>query len=259
MSDSLYEGDHRKLFKAFLKLVDDTEAQLRAILDASSWEDVNSLLSVGGGEGAFDAFLLKQAPRARICYLDPSEEQCSAFRQHMEKENCLDRVEEIAQTTFQDYAVSRTFDRILSLFSWFYIGTDEVWLTKLLDLLALNGTAFLLLPNQRSIETVFYRALSPDPRMSLIGDEVVGAIQKLDCTVIKHTGTKWLALNDLFDNEQLSELSNGSLALAAFAAERPVRTFTSVELEEIARLLKANQTGLGVPLSWDLILITRNR
>lgn len=253
MSSSPYEGSHRKLFKAFLKLVDDSETQLSAILNSSSWKDVSSLLSIGGGAGIIEASLLKNTPHASIWYLDPSEEQCAAFRQNMSREDLFERVKDIAQATFQDYRTDQQFDRILSVFSWFYIGTDKRWFIKLLDLLTPSGKAILVLPNVTSIETVFYRALSPDKRMSLVGDEVVSALSNLDCSATKDTYTKWLSMNDLFEDEQLS---NGSLAFAAFAAERPVNKFNSDELGRIAELLRVNQSIQGVPLSWDLILVT---
>jgi len=129
MNDSLYEGSHRKFFEAFLKIVDDSEAQLAAIVNSSPWKDVSSLLSVGGGTGFIEASLLELAPQASIWYLDPSEEQCDAFRQQMIKKGLLDRVVKITQTTFQDYPATQQFDQILSVFSWFYIGAHERWLT----------------------------------------------------------------------------------------------------------------------------------
>lgn len=254
MSSSLYEDSHRKLFKAFIKLVDDFDNQLSAILNSSSWTEVNSLLTIGGGGGILEAALLKNVPQASVWYLDPSEEQCAEFRERMISENLIERVKDITQSTFQDYRTDQPFDRILSNFSWFYIGTDQRWLTKLLALLTPNGIAMIVLPNASSIETIFYRALSPDKRMSLVGDDLVSAMGNLDCAATKDTYTKWLPMNDLFKDAQLSD---GSLALAAFAGERPASTFSPDELGEIAELLKANQKTQGVPLSWDLIRVSR--
>jgi methylase of polypeptide subunit release factors len=138
MAPSLYEGSHRELFEAFLKLVDDSDAQTAALLDLISWEDVRSLLSVGGGEGIVEAALIRNAPHAKIWYLDPSPEQCQAFRQHMKRQDLLERVEDVAEITFQEYNTPKRFDRIVSNFSWFFVGTDRRWLTKLLDFLAPN-------------------------------------------------------------------------------------------------------------------------
>lgn len=255
MNNPLYEGSHREFFEAFLKLVDDSDAQLNAILDSSSWKDVRSILSIGGGQGIIEASLLRNAPHALIWYLDPSNEQCTAFRKYMRDEDLFSRVEDITQTTFQDFTTNRTFDRIVSVFSWFYIGTDKRWLTKLLDLLTPSGFAILVLPNKESIETVFYRALSPDKRMTLDGDEVVKAMSELRCTVNQDTYTKWLSNEEIYEGEQLSD---GSLAFAAFAAERSFDTFNSDEKAKVAELLKKSKKAQGVPLSWDLILVTRN-
>lgn len=251
MKDSPYTGSHRELFQIFLELVDDPN-QTTALLNLTSWNDVRSLLSIGGGQGIVEAALLRNAPQARVWYLDPSPEQCNAFRQHMKKEQLLDRVEDVTQTTFQDYNTRQTFDRIVSMFSWFFMGSEKRWLTKLLGLLNPNGTAYLVLPNTESIEVDFNRSLSPDERMTLAGDEVMNTLKTLDCTVTQHTHTKWLAIDDLFEGEQLSL---GSLAFAGFVAMRPIETFTSAEREHIAQLLNARREAQGVPLRWEVILV----
>jgi trans-aconitate methyltransferase len=254
MQPSLYTGSHRVFFEAFLKLVDDSDAQTAALMNLTSWNDARSLLSIGGGEGIVEASLLRNAPHANVWYLDPSPEQCHAFHQHMRKEHLLERVQDVAETTFQDYNPGRTFDRIVSMFSWFFIGTDQLWLTKLLDLLTPSGTACLVLPNTNSIEAEFNRSLSPDKRTTLVGEEVMNALKTLECTATQHTYAKWLAVNDLFDGERLSD---ASLAFAAFVAMRPVTTFTSAEKEHIAELLNAKRKAQGVPLTWDVILVKR--
>jgi hypothetical protein len=66
--------------------------------------------------------------------------------------------------------------------------------------------------------------------------------------------TKWLAANDLFDGETLSE---ASLVFAAFIAMRPVDTLTSVDKDHIMELLNAKREAQGVPLMWDVILVKR--
>jgi SAM-dependent methyltransferase len=252
MDSTLYEGSHRDLFEAFLKLVDDSETQTAALLDLTSWQDARSLLSVGGGEGVVEATLLRNAPLAKVWYLDPSPEQCQAFRQHLRRENLLERVEDVAETTFQEYDTRQKFDRIVSMFSWFYIGPDKRWLSKLLDLLSSKGTACLVLPNAGSIEADFNRNLSPDNRTTLVGDEVMSAMQTLECSVRQHTYTKWLAINELFDGELASE---ASLAFAAFVALRPITTFTPAEKRHIVDLLNARREARGVPLMWDVIVV----
>lgn len=254
MPSSLYTDSHRARFEAFLTLVDDSAAQTAALLTLTSWNEARSLLSIGGGKGSVEASLLRHAPHATVWYLDPSPEQCHAFRQHMRTEQLFERVADVAQTTFQDYTPGMTFDRIVSMFSWYFIGTDMRWLTKLLDLLTPRGTACLVLPNTASIFADFTRSLSPDTRMTLVGDEVVHALKTLDCTVTQQTSTKWLAPNDLFDGEFLSD---ASLAFAAFVAMRPVATLTSAEKTHIGEMLNTKREAQGVPLMWDVILVKR--
>ena len=101
MESKPYEGSHRELFETFLTLVDDSAAQTQALLDLTEWEEVRSVLSVGGGEGVVEATLLRQAPQAKLSYLDPSPEQCRALRTNLAREGLLDRVEEVAETTFR--------------------------------------------------------------------------------------------------------------------------------------------------------------
>jgi SAM-dependent methyltransferase len=252
MESSLYKGSHKELFEAFLKLVDDYDAQTAALLNLVSWDDVGSILTVGGGKGNVEVSLLRNAPRARLWYLDPSPEQCQAFRQHMESEHLLERVEDVAQSTFQDFDTRQTFDRIVSMFSWFFVGTDKRWLTKLLDLLTPSGIALLVLPNTKSIEADFNRSLSPDDRTKLVSDDLINAFTTLECTVTQQSYTKWLAINDLFEGELASE---ASLAFAAFVAMRPITTFTSQEKQHIVDILSARREAQGVPLRWDVIVV----
>ncbi|UCG23596.1 MAG: class I SAM-dependent methyltransferase [Chloroflexota bacterium] len=252
MESSLYEGSHKELFEVFLKLVDDYDAQTAALLDLTSWDTTSSLLSVGGGEGIVEATLLRNAPKAKVWYLDPSPEQCQAFRRHMKREHLLERVEDVSQTTFQEYNTQRRFDRIVSMFSWFFVGTSRRWLVKLIDLLNPNGTACLVLPNTESIEADLNRSMSPDKRTTLVGDEVAKALRALECSVRQHTYTKWLAIDELFEGEFASE---ASLAFAAFIAMRPITTFTPAEKRHVVDLLNVRREGKGVPLRWDVIVV----
>ncbi len=252
MESPLYKGSHRTLFEAFLQLVDDSEAQTYALLDLLSWEEARSLLSIGGGKGLVEASLLRNSPRAKISYLDPSREQCEEFRQHMKDENLLERVEDVAETTFQAYKTNQKFDRILSIFSWYFIGANQDMLKRLLDLLTPGGAACIVLPNTGSIFADFTRSMSPDKQMTLVGEDVREVLNSMDCKVIQHSHTKWLATKDLFDGEMASE---ASLAFAAFVAMRPMTTFTPAEKKKIADLLHARRETRGVPLTWDLLII----
>jgi SAM-dependent methyltransferase len=254
MEPSLYKGSHRALFEAFLKLVDDYDAQTAALLNLASWDDAGSILTVGGGKGIVEVALLQNAPRARLWYLDPSPEQCQAFRQHMESEHLLERIADVAQSTFQDYDIGEKFDRIVSMFSWFFVGTDRRWLTELLDLLTTNGAALLVLPNTESIEADFNRSLSPDERTTLVSDDVINVLTTLECTVTQHSYVKWLAIDDLFEGELASE---AGLAFAAFVAMRPITTLTPKEKQHIVDMLGARREVQGVPLIWDVIVVKR--
>lgn len=252
MGSPLYKGTHQKLFEAFLELVDDSDAQTSALLDLVSWEDARSLLSIGGGEGLVEASLLRNSPRARISYLDPSPEQCEKFRQYMQQKNLLERVEHVAEMTFQEYKTNQKFDRILSIFSWYFMGADKDQLTRLLDLLTPSGAACIVLPNTSSIFADFTRSMSPDKQMTLVGENVLDVLNSMDCDVIQHTHTKWLDTNDLLDGEFASE---ASLAFAAFVAMQPITTFTPAEKKNIVDLLNSRRESKGVPLKWDLLII----
>jgi SAM-dependent methyltransferase len=255
MESEIYEGSHRDVFQLFLQLVDDSEAQTAALLNLTPWKDVTSILSIGGGEGNVEATLLRNSPLSKLWYLDPSSEQCDAFRQHMTKTNLIERVVDIAEATFQDYAVKQKFDRIISMFSWFYIGSDPRWLNKLLDSLSPSGIACIVMPNSESIEADFNQRFSPDKRTTLVSEEIVSALQALDCRVEKHSFTKWLAVEELFVEEQLSE---ASLAFAAFVALRAIDSFTTEDKRLISELINAKRSENGIPLSWDVIIVERD-
>ena len=102
MESQLYKGSHQQLFEEFLKLVDDSDNHIAALLELVSWRNVHSLLSIGGGLGTVEATILRNAPKAKVWYLDPSYEQCQSFRKFMRQKNLQDRIEDVAQSTFQD-------------------------------------------------------------------------------------------------------------------------------------------------------------
>lgn len=252
MESKLYQGSHRHLFEVFLGLVDDSEAQTGALLELISWENAESLLSVGGGEGKVEVALLRHMPRAKIWYFDPSPEQCKAFRQNMSNETLLDRVSDIAETTFQEYSAVRRFDRIISMFSWFYIGTEDRWLDKLRGLLNTTGIAAIILPNSTSIEADFNQSLSPDKRTTLVSEDLVSALQGHDCRVSTHSFTKWLSTDELIQDGQITDTA---LAFAAFVALRPIKTFTTTDKQLIGDLLATRRSEHGIPMTWDVIII----
>lgn len=252
MASSLYKGIHQTLFQEFHKLVDDSDAQTSALLEKVSWEEARTLLSIGGGKGLVEASLLRNASQAKLWYLDPSSEQCDEFRQYMQSENLLDRVETVEEKTFQEYSTHLKFDRILSIFSWYFMGSNKQQLTKLLNLLTPSGKACIVLPNVNSIFADFTRSMSPNKHMTLVGNEVFSVLAEMDCDVIQHTHTKWLAKNDLFSGKNLTD---ASLAFAAFIAMRPISSFNSVDKQNVVKLLNAKLESKGVPLMWDLLVI----
>lgn len=255
MESSLYKGLHQTLFQEFHKLVDDSDAQTSALLNLVSWKEVRTLLSIGGGKGLVEASLLRNSPQAKLWYLDPSPEQCEEFRQYMQQKNLLDRVEHVEEKTFQKYRTHQMFDRILSIFSWYFMGSDEQHLAKLINLLTPSGVACIVLPNIDSIFADFTRSMSPNKQMTLVGDEILSVLKTMDCDVIQYTHTKWLTKKDLFSDKTVSD---ASLAFAAFVAMQPISSFNPVDKQNIFKLLNAKLESKGVPLMWDLLVVKRS-
>jgi SAM-dependent methyltransferase len=248
----LYEGEHRELFEVFLELVDDGEAQTRALLELAEWQNVGSVLSVGGGGGMVEAELLLRAPDAGVWYLDPSPEQAAAFRAHLGARGLTDRIRGVAQSTFQGYETNRRFDRIVSMFSWFFVGADEPELRKLTGLLAPGGIALIVLPGRESIEADLNAALSPDRRTALVSEEVLAGLERIGRAARLHSFTKWLGDDEMFEGDAPSQ---ASLAFAAFVAMRPISELGEDEIATIAELLDARRAPQGVPLIWDVIIV----
>ena len=110
----------------------------------------------------------------------------------------------------------------------------------------------LVLPNTDSIEADFEsQPLTADQHTTLVGGEVVPALDALGHGSTRHTFTKWLADDEMFDGQDASE---ASLAFAAFAAMRPISTLTASERGLIAELLRSRREANGVPLSWDVVV-----
>jgi SAM-dependent methyltransferase len=247
-----YEGEHRELFEVFLELADDSEAQTRALLELVPWTGVQSLLSIGGGEGLVEAELLRHAPDAGIWYMDPSPEQAAAFRAHLDAGGLSSRVRGIAQSTFQEFATPHRFDRIVSMFSWFFVGTNKPDLHKLIDLLAPGGMALIVLPGRESIEADLYEALSPDRHTTLVSQDLVMGLEGIGRTADLHSFTKWLGNDEMFVDDAPSQ---ASLAFAAFVAMRPVSELTEEEIEMVTGLFHARREPRGVPLIWDVVVV----
>jgi SAM-dependent methyltransferase len=247
-----YEGVHRELFEVFLELADDGEAQTRALLELAPWAGVRSLLSVGGGEGLVEAELLRHAPDAGIWYMDPSPEQAAAFRAHLDAGGLSSRIRDTTQSTFQDFATSHRFDRIVSMFSWFFVGADEPELHKLIGLLAPGGIAMIVLPGSESIEADLNEALSPDRRTTLVSQDLVAGLERIGRTADLHSFTKWLGNDEMFVDDAPSE---ASLAFAAFVAMRPISELTEEDIETVTGLFRARREAKGVPLIWDVVVV----
>ena len=88
--------------------------------------------------------------------------------------------------------------------------------------------------------------------MTLVGDEVVYALEAQECSVTQHTYTKWLSINDLFEGDLIS---NASLAFAAFVAMRQISEFKTKDKENIANMLNLRREEKGVPLMWDVLIV----
>lgn len=247
-----YEGEHKELFEEFYCLVDDSVTQANVLLELLPWRQVRSILSVGGGEGNIEGLLLQSAPKASISYLDPSAEQCQAIRDHMARLDLADRVGDISQTTFQDYDSQVTFDRIVSIYSWFYVGTESRWLQKLLDLLAPGGAACLILPNAHTTENEF----AGDSHIPLCSNKLFDALQTLPCTVERHTHTRWLSAEKLFDGEKLTSAAR---AFVSFISRRGYEDFSAEEWRHAYSTFHARLEPQGVPLIWDALIVDARR
>ena len=86
----------------------------------------------------------------------------------------------------------------------------------------------------------------------MVSEDVVSALQMLDCRVSQYSYAKWLAADELFDGKQVSQ---ASLAFAAFVALRSIETLTQSDKELIADLLNSRRSEEGIPLKWDVIVV----
>ena len=198
-----------------------------------------------------EAELLQHAPDAGIWYLDPSPEQASAFRSLFDARGLMIRVRDLTQSTFQEYVTPHRFDRIVSMFSWFFVGAHEPELRKLIALLAPGGIALIVLPGKESIEADLNRALSPDRHTTLVSADLVAGLGRIGQTADLHSFTKWLDNDEMFDHDAPSK---ASLAFAALVAMRPISELTEEEIDTVTVLLHARREPRGVPLIWDVVV-----
>lgn len=235
-----------------MQLADDAPAWSQQLLSLLSWKDVKKILSIGGGGGVVELKLLKEVPYSRLWYLDPSPEQCQSLRNNAGKSGLSDRIVEVAQTTFESYQTKERFDRIISVYSWFFLGAERRWLKKMLYLLSPNGIGCILIQNNRSIEAEFNRVFCPDRRMTLTGRQICDALKELPCSVECHTHTKWLSEKDLFENRKLTEPAK---IFASFIGARSIEDFSNDDWNKISNMYCSHLKKQGVPLITDFLFI----
>lgn len=247
-----YTGKYLELFKDFLVLADDSEACLKMVSGLLPWDDVKRVLSIGGGCGMFELSLLKKAPHSHLWYVDPSPEHCKSFNENSKKQGMLDRVKDVAQSSFQDYRTELTFDRVISSFSWFYIGAKVKWLEKLLNLITTDGVGIMLMQDDESIETIFNKMLCPDPEMALTGQQIYQALKELPCSAELHRRTKWLSEDELFDDGGLTALAKSFIA---FITQKSIGEISETEWKQMRNVFDSKREERGVPLITDILFI----
>lgn len=245
-----YEGEHKTLFQTFYSLVDDSQNMSKALLKHTNWELVNNILSIGGGEGDVEKFIMGSVPNSSIWFIDPSEEQCISFRKKMEEQGLKGRIKDISQITFQDYSNDVMFDRILSVHSWFYIGLEEQWLQKLLDLLTYKGEALIILPNENTVENEF----SGDSQIPKFGTKLFEKLKTLSCIVEKYSYTKWLSPRTLFEGDKLTFEAQ---AFVTFISMHEHDNFNENNWKQAYDKLKSREEAQGIPVIWDLFVVKK--
>lgn len=249
-----YTGKYLELFHDFLVLADDLRGNLNRVSALLPWKNVINVLSIGGGGGEFELSLLKDSPNANLWYFDPSPEQCKTFAENSKKHGLADRVKDVTPANFQNYRTNLTFERIVSSFSWFYIGTELALLKKLLALLAYDGVAIILMQDEKSLEAIFNKMLCPNPKMALTGQEIYRALEKLPCSVEFHRQTKWVPQKDLFIDGGLTPLAK---AFAAFIAQKTIEEISSAEWARIYDVFNLNCGAPGAPMITDILVVRK--
>lgn len=104
---------------------------------------IRSLFSIGGGKGELEAFAAKNLG-LELGYLDPSPNLVQDFRENLKEYDVSEKSVEIFEQRFQDFNPTRTYDLIISIHSWYYVGNGKEPLEKALSMLSPKGNLYII-------------------------------------------------------------------------------------------------------------------
>lgn len=106
-----------------------------------------SMLSIGGGFGALEVMAARDL-RVKLGFIDPSPNLFEGFMSSAEKAGVRDLIRESHSGEFKTFQSSFTYDLIVAIHSWYYIGCDSAQLAKALDLLNPGGALYIALSSR---------------------------------------------------------------------------------------------------------------
>jgi len=103
-----------------------------------------SLLSIGGGSGRLEVQVALDY-KAKIGFVDPSTNLYGSFWSRVRKANIVNQIQEKFLGSFQEFESKYSYDLIISIHSWYFIGCDKELLDKALGLMARDGKLLIVL------------------------------------------------------------------------------------------------------------------
>jgi SAM-dependent methyltransferase len=162
MKNNTYKGKWKlkdgDLFESRIRQVEEEDAEFyysffekRGLL-----ENVTSWFGLGAGAGALELIVTSNL-NVEIGFLDPSENLVSLFNKRINSAALNHRVREIHCDYFQDIKLEKSYDLIVSLHSWYYIGLNADLLQKALDGLMPQGKLIIIVIHPDSFIADFIR------------------------------------------------------------------------------------------------------
>ena len=124
-----------------------TKTLFEFLRENAAVDKASSILSIGAGHGEVEIRLAKELGR-QISVIEPSKNLFDRFMANASAAGISDQVFEACQQSFQEYEPHRTYELVISLFSWFAFGFDRQMLVKAFSNLAPTGQLLICLPEE---------------------------------------------------------------------------------------------------------------
>jgi hypothetical protein len=228
-----------EVFQRFGELVDNPGTFHSFLTEGGYLDGVASILSIGAGEGVLETRLMHEFG-VQMGYVDPTVPYVAAYRESIRAAGLGDLAVAVFCGRFQDYPPQRTFDLVLSIHSWYAIGTDAAALEKALACRSARGRLVIALASEESFD-IKWANLVAEPDQKYITAEQISTWSKQAGIAHEYrVCARAMAVQQLVQN---GEFTADGRAMFSFLARTPFEEIPASSRALVADLLESCQRG----------------